>query len=113
MEATLEASPRDSFGKNEARRIRAAGKVPGVLYGGDKKDATPITVEPRALLKILHSESGQNTLISLKYDGTDTKVLVKDFQLDPITPHVLHADFSRAARDKVVRVTTPVVPCTT
>ncbi|HEY6213277.1 MAG TPA: 50S ribosomal protein L25 [Vicinamibacterales bacterium] len=109
MEATLEASPRDSFGKNEARRIRAAGKVPGVLYGGDKKDATPITVEPRALLKILHSESGQNTLISLKYDGTDTKVLVKDFQLDPITHHVLHADFYRVAMDKVVQVTIPVV----
>ena len=110
MEAILEATHRDSFGKNEARRIRAAGKVPGVLYGGDSKDATPIVVEPRALLKILHSEAGQNTLISLKLaDGGDTKVLVKDFQLDPITHHVLHADFYRVAMDKIVQVTIPVV----
>jgi large subunit ribosomal protein L25 len=110
MEAILEATHRDSFGKNEARRIRAGGKVPGVLYGGDTKDATPISVEPRALLKILHSEAGQNTLISLKIAGAgDTKVLVKDFQLDPITHHVLHADFYRVAMDKVVQITIPVV----
>ena len=110
MEATLEATHRDSFGKNEARRIRAGGKVPGVLYGGDKTDATPISVEPRALLKILHSEAGQNTLISLKLSGAgDTKVLVRDFQLDPITHHVLHADFYRVAMDKTVQVTIPVV----
>jgi large subunit ribosomal protein L25 len=110
MEAILEATHRDSFGKNEARRIRAGGKVPGVLYGGDSRDATPISVEPRALLKILHSEAGQNTLISLKISGAgDTKVLVKDFQLDPITHHVLHADFYRVAMDKVVQITIPVV----
>src|SRR5215831_3238964 len=98
METTLEATTRDSFGKNEARRIRREGKVPAILYGGDSKDATPIAVEPRALLRILHSESGQNTLISLKLGGAgDTRVLVKDFQLDPITHEVLHADFYRVA----------------
>jgi large subunit ribosomal protein L25 len=110
METTLEATTRDSFGKNEARRIRRDGKVPAVLYGGDGKDATPIAVEPRALLKILHSESGQNTLISLKMRGSgdSPRVLVKDFQLDPITHHVLHADFYRVAMDKVIQVTIPV-----
>jgi large subunit ribosomal protein L25 len=110
METTLEATTRDSFGKNEARRIRREGKVPAVLYGGDKKDATPIAVEPRALLRILHSESGQNTLISLKLGGAgdSPRVLVKDFQLDPITHHLLHADFYRVAMDKVIQVTIPV-----
>ena len=109
MEAVLEATARDTFGKNEARRTRRAGKVPGVLYGGDGNKATPIAVEPRALLKILHSESGANTLISLKLAGTpDTRVLVKDFQLDPVTHHVLHADFYRIAMDKVLQVTIPV-----
>jgi len=109
MEAILEASARDTFGKNEARRTRRDGKVPGVLYGGDKKEATPISVDPRELLKILHSESGANTLISLKLaGGGDTRVLVKDFQLDPITHHVLHADFYRVAMDKVIQVTIPV-----
>ena len=110
MEATLDATQRDTFGKNEARRIRREGKVPAVLYGGDSKGATPIAVEPRALLKILHSESGQNTLIALKIGGGggDTRVLVKDFQLDPITHQVLHADFYRVAMDKVIQVTIPV-----
>jgi large subunit ribosomal protein L25 len=110
MEAILEAQTRDSFGKNEARRTRREGKVPAVLYGGDGAQATPIAVAPKALLKILHSESGQNTLIQLKLaGGGDTRVLVKDFQLDPITHQVLHADFYRVAMDKVLQVTIPIV----
>jgi large subunit ribosomal protein L25 len=108
MEATLEALTRNDFGKNEARRIRRDGRVPGVLYG-EGKDATPISVEPRALLRILHSESGANTLISLKLSGSgDARVLVKDFQLDPVTHEVLHADFYRVAMDKMLQVTVPV-----
>ena len=109
MEATLEATARDTFGKNEARRTRRDGRVPAVLYGGDGKNAVPIAVPPKALLKILHSESGQNTLISLKLAGSaDTRVLVKDFQIDPITHEVLHADFYRIAMDRVLQVTIPV-----
>ena len=110
MEATLEAKSRDSFGKNEARRTRRAGFVPGVLYGGDGGKATPISVEPRALLRILHSESGANTLISLKLQGAgDTRVLVKEYQLDPVTRQLLHADFYRVAMDRVIQVTIPVI----
>src|SRR5712691_8990284 len=100
MEAILEATARDTFGKNEARRTRREGLVPGVVYGSSGSDgakgATPIAVQPKALLKILHSESGANTLISLKLAGSgDARVLVKEYQLDPITHHVLHADFYR------------------
>jgi len=113
MEAVLEATARDTFGKNEARRTRREGKVPAVVYGasGDAgKTAVPIAVEPKALLKILHSESGANTLISLKLAGSgDTKVLVKEFQLDPLTHQVLHADFYRVAMDRVIQVTIPVI----
>ena len=109
MEAILEAEARDTFGKNEARRTRREGKVPAVLYGGDGGGATPIAVAPKALLKILHSEAGQNTLISMKLAGAgDTRVLVKDFQLDPITHEVLHADFYRVAMDKLLQVTIPI-----
>jgi large subunit ribosomal protein L25 len=109
MEAILEATTRESMGKNEARRTRREGRVPAVLYGGDG-GATPIAVEPRALLRILHSESGANTLISLKLAGTgDTRVLVKEYQLDPITHQVLHADFYRVAMDRMLQVTVPVV----
>jgi large subunit ribosomal protein L25 len=110
MEATLEATTRDTFGKNEARRTRRGGRVPGILYGGDKNGGTPISVEPRPLLKILHSEAGQNTLIALKLAGAgDARVLIKDFQIDPITHQVLHADFYRVAMDKLLQVTIPVV----
>jgi large subunit ribosomal protein L25 len=112
MEVVLEATPRDSFGKNEARRIRRGGLVPAVLYGtsdGPNTRATPIAVNPRALLRILHSESGANTLISLKLaGGGDARVLVKEFQLDPVTHQVLHADFYRVAMDKLIQVTIPV-----
>src|SRR5262244_3644504 len=109
MEATLEATSRNQFGKNEARRTRRGGRVPGVLYG-EGTHATPISVEPRALLRILHSESGANTLISLKLSGAgDTRVLVKEYQLDPISHHVLHADFYRVAMDRAIRITIPVV----
>src|SRR5438445_6238747 len=110
MEATLEAKSRESFGKNEARRTRRAGFVPGVLYGGDGGKATPISVEPRALLRILHSESGANTLISLKLAGAgDARVLVREYQLDPVTHQVLHADFYRVAMDRAIQVMIPVV----
>ena len=110
MEAILEASTRDTFGKNEARRTRRGGHVPAVLYGGEGADATPIAVDPKALLKILHSESGANTLISLKLAGAgDTRVLVKDYQLDPVTRQLLHADFYRIAMDRLLRVTIPVL----
>ena len=110
MEAILEATKRDTIGKNEARRTRAGGRVPAVLYGEDSgKSATPISVEPKALLRILHSESGANTLISLKLAGAgDTRVLVKEYQLDPVGHSLLHVDFYRIAMDKVLRVTVPV-----
>ena len=67
-------------------------------------------MNPKALLRILHSESGVNTLISLKLQGAgDTKVLVRDYQLDPVTHEILHADFYRVAMDRAIRVTIPIV----
>ncbi|HSL19946.1 MAG TPA: 50S ribosomal protein L25 [Vicinamibacterales bacterium] len=109
MEAVLEAQKRDTFGKNEARRLRARGLIPGVLYGGAKTDVTAVAVNPKELMRILHSESGVNTLISLKLDGSDARVLVKEYQLDPIEHKLLHADFYRIAMDKMLTVTIPIV----
>jgi large subunit ribosomal protein L25 len=113
MEAILEATSRDSFGKNEARRTRRDGRVPAIVYGtsaeGDSREATAIAVDPRALLKILHSESGANTLISLKLGGGGgARVLIKEYQLDPVTHAVLHADFYRVRMDRTIQVTIPV-----
>src|SRR5580765_1396372 len=109
MEATLEATTRETFGKNEARRTRREGRVPAVLYGGDGNSATPIAVPPKALLKILHSKSGQNTLISLKLAGAgDTRVLVKQYQLEPVSHRLIHADFYKVAMDKALKLTVPI-----
>jgi large subunit ribosomal protein L25 len=109
MDATLQAEKRDGRGKNDARRLRAAGRIPAVVYGTQKGKATEIAVDPRALLRILHSDSGANTLIGLKLDGSDTRVLVKEYQLDPIDHKLLHADFYQVAMDKAITVTVPVV----
>ena len=114
MEATLEAIKRDTRGKNEARRLRAEGRIPATIYGaqkeGDVGKVLTIAVDPKPLLRILHSGSGLNTLISLTIDGEgESRVLVKDFQLDPITHNLLHADFYRVNMDRRVTVTVPLV----
>jgi large subunit ribosomal protein L25 len=111
MEATLKAEPREGRGKNEARRLRASGKIPAVVYGTEKNKALEIAVDPRTLLRILHSESGVNTLIGLEGAGLSAggKVLVKEYQLDPIDHKLLHADFYAVAMDKALEVTVPIV----
>ncbi len=112
MEATLEAVKREGRGKNEANRLRSSGKIPGVVYGTTAKGKGPegvaVAVDPKALLRILHSDSGANTLITLKLDGGQSRVMVKEYQLDPITHHLLHADFYQLAMDKAITVTVPI-----
>jgi len=110
--ATLKIEKRDGRGKNEARRLRASGRIPAVLYGAEKGKAVEIAVDPKELMRILHSETGVNTLIGLEglSDGArDTRVLVKEYQLDPIGHKLLHADFYQVAMDKALTVTVPVV----
>jgi large subunit ribosomal protein L25 len=112
MEARLEAVKRDTFGKNEARRLRAKGNIPAVIYGGvtvdGKPQATPIAVDPKALMHILRGESGVNTLIGLKVGGEEVKVLMREYQVDPLSRRLLHADFYRIAMDKMLVVKVPV-----
>lgn len=110
MDAVLEVEKRDGRGKNEARRLRAAGRIPAVVYGTEKGKATPIAVDPKVLLRLLHSESGVNTIIGLTgLDGGETRVMVKEYQLDPVHHRLLHADFYKVAMDKALRVTVPIV----
>jgi len=113
MAATLQAEKRTDKGKNEARRHRAAGRLPAVVYGpvtgGGSEAAVSVTVDPKSLSRILHSESGQNTIISLQLDGASVPVLVKDFLLQPVSHALLHADFYRVAMDRVIEVTIPII----
>src|SRR6185436_9881991 len=110
--ATLKFETREGRGKNEARRLRASGRIPAVVYGAEKGKALAISVDPKMLSRILHSESGVNSLIALEGNsgaGKDTRVLVKEYQLDPIDHHLLHADFYHVAMDKMLTVTVPIV----
>ena len=114
MDAVLDAVKRHTKGKNEARRLRAAGKIPATLYGAQKAGDAPapesVSVDPKPFMRILHSASGLNTLITLKVQGgTDARVLVKNVQIDPISNHPLHADFYRVNMDRKIQVTVPVV----
>jgi large subunit ribosomal protein L25 len=113
MDAILEVVRREGRRKNEANRLRASGKIPAVFYGpgksGKAKDAVAVSVDPKAVMRILHSDSGANTLINLKLDGSETRVMLREYQLDPVTHHLLHADFYELAMDKAITVSVPVV----
>jgi len=113
MDATLEVVRREGRGKNEARRLRVAGRIPAVVYGARKEgkapEGVPVAVDPKDVLRILHSESGANTLITLKLDGGESRVMVKEFQLDPVTHQLLHADFYQLAMDRAITVTVPIL----
>jgi large subunit ribosomal protein L25 len=103
----LEAQPRESGTKNQARRVRVGGKIPGVLYGAGKNSQS-VTVDPRHVLRILHSETGHNTIFDLALGGENTKVMIVDWQYEPIKGHLLHIDLKRIAMDKALRVSVPI-----
>ena len=108
MEPVLDAVERQQRGRNEAKRLRASGKIPAVVY--DREGTTAIAVDPKGLARILRTKQGANTLITLNVPGGgDARVLVKEYQLDPITHELLHADFYRVAMDKAIRVQVAVV----
>ncbi len=105
----VEAQPRadESRGKNEARRLRASGRVPAVMYGA-KKQPVAVSVDPKQITKILHSESGHNTIFDLAVGGDKTKVMIVDWQYEPIKGRMLHIDLKRIAMDEKIRVRVPV-----
>lgn len=110
METTLTAVRREGRGKNESRRLRVRGQVPGVVYGREDRRGVPIVVDPQVLSRILQSESGMNTLITLRLDkDAPARVLIKECQRDPVRSELLHVDFYRVAMDRAVIVTVPVV----
>jgi len=104
----LEAQKREPGNKNAARRVRADGKIPAVVYGSGT-DAAPVAVDPRQVLRILHSESGHNTIFDLALDSERVKAMIVDWQFEPIKGRLLHVDLQRIAMDKKLTVTVPIV----
>ncbi|MFC2172887.1 50S ribosomal protein L25 [Acidobacteriota bacterium] len=100
---------RTETGKNACRRMRAGGFIPGILYGL-KKDSVQVALDPTHLHKILHSRSGANTLCALKVEGEEGAQLamIKDYQLNPITQDLLHADFILISMETRITVKVPI-----
>lgn len=107
-EITVAAEARQSRGKNEARRLRASGLMPAVVYGpGSEPEA--VAVNPKEVAKILHSTSGHNTIFNLGVNGGNTPVMVVDWQYDPIKGSLLHVDLKRIDLTKRLTVKVPVL----
>lgn len=106
----LEAKPRQAAGKGSSRRLRSQGLVPGVVYGRHLKEPLHIAVDPIAVRKAIATPHKLNTLLQLKVDGAgERQVLLKDYQQDPLTREVLHADFIDVHENEPVKVKLPVV----
>lgn len=104
----LEAQARDAGTKNDARRVRRDGKIPAVVYGAGKESLS-VSVDPRVVSRILHSETGHNTIFDLALNGEKTKAMIVDWQYEPIKGRLLHIDLKRIALDKVLRVSVPIL----
>jgi large subunit ribosomal protein L25 len=105
---TVEGEVRDERGKNAARRTRLTGKVPAILYGG-RKDSISLAVNAKQVARILRSESGHNTIFSVRVaGGAEEKAMLKDWQVDPLSGSLLHVDLLRIAMDVRMRVRVPV-----
>ena len=105
----LEAQPRTAGNKNDARRVRAGGKVPGVLYGAGKA-ALSVSLDPRQVARILNSQSGYNTIFELALSGGEnTQAMIVDWQYEPVKGALLHIDLKRIAMDRKLKVEVPVV----
>ena len=102
-EIVVAAESRTDTGKNVNRRLRTRGLIPGVLYGA-KKEAVPVAVSPKEITSILRSKTGENTLFDLEIGGSRRKVILKEFQVEPIKGSLLHADFYEVALDKPIEV---------
>src|SRR3954471_16314012 len=106
---TIAAEGRDRRGKNEARRLRAKGSMPAVLYGGSS-GPTPLAVSPKELTRILNSKTGHNTIFNLNVaEKENTPVMIIDWQYDPIKDSLLHVDLKRIDLTKRIAVKIPVV----
>jgi large subunit ribosomal protein L25 len=107
-ENVVTAAKRESRGKGPARRLRSKGLIPAVVYGR-KSEPTHVAVDPALLLEAIETPHKFNTLLTLQMDGAQKHVLFKEYEVDPVTRRLLHADFLEVKMDEPVRVNVPVV----
>src|SRR5215510_15107473 len=100
-EIVVAAESRTDTGKNVNRRLRSKGLIPGVLYGA-QKNPVHVAVSPHAIASILRSASGSNTLFDLDLGGSKKKVILKEFQMEPLKGRLIHADFYEVALDRTL-----------
>jgi large subunit ribosomal protein L25 len=107
-EAVVATTRTGKFNKNAARRVRVEGKIPAVVYGAGQ-DAVAVAVDPKVITKILHSDSGHNTIFDLSVEGAPVvKAMIVDWQHEPIKGKLLHIDLKRIAMDRMMRVSVPI-----
>ena len=108
----LTITRREATGKQVAKRLRRAGAVPAILYGGAK--AEPITVDPKAVLRMIHGREGTTQLLALKFDGETSggarMAIIRDLQFDPVSEDLLHVDLQEVAADRAITVRVAVRP---
>ena len=108
MNIVVKSEKRQGLGTNAARRLRAQGFVPAVLYG-ESMESRPLVLSKKDIVQILRLETGENTIFKVVVDAEQYDAMIKDLQVDPATDELLHADLIRISMDKPVRVTVPVV----
>jgi large subunit ribosomal protein L25 len=107
MERKLVAQPREDTGKGAARRLRAKGLVPAVVYGHGM-DPVHLTIDARELLHLLHTDAGTNVLVDLRVDHNQLLAIPREIQRDHIKGQFIHVDFLQVARDEKITVDVPV-----
>ena len=107
MKIEVTAFPRTKEGKGASRRLRATGRVPGVIYGSGK-DAQSVEFDHKALLRHLKLEAFHSSILDMALDGAKDRVLLRDFQMHPWKEQVQHVDFQRVDPNKKVHMAVPL-----
>jgi large subunit ribosomal protein L25 len=107
MAIEFTAFPRASEGRGASRRMRRAGKAPGIVYGGNAHP-TPIELDHNALFHALRNEAFHSSILTMKLDGAATKVLLRDVQMHPFRNEILHVDFQRVDENRKIHMKVPL-----
>jgi large subunit ribosomal protein L25 len=101
---------REATGKQVAKRLRRAGHVPAVLYGGAKPEA--VVADPKSILRIIHGHEGSTQLLTLTIEGErgSRMAIIRDLQFDPVTERLLHVDLQEVSADRAITVRVAVHP---